>query len=376
MKKILSKIFRVRYFLTALLLGTILVLILNPNYLYDKEKYFKIEYTEIHSTSSYQFLPENPHWDIVLLRESLGKIEFEYMDLSTNKIKQIERLNYSTNSEIDKNSSFLYYDEENEIVYTVLTNDSNNYELFELNQPDKQSFKTKSYNIYKYDTYESLKELGNITINTIKFYPYKVVNEPETDFKIEPYKDGVRFVFSIDRITLLAGYTYYDEIETGEDHIKIAELLSEKLGKKFKSIDIYKIITYFSRNSYYNKRLFSKPDYKKRGFLPVKILGKIDVNNDKKKDFLILICGHRFLNDKLLCIDAENKEIIYEKECAPSLQDYKIVDIDDDNVEEILLSFYSPCFEFPFDWHENKTPSVNYKARFYILDNKFRFMTT
>ncbi|MCD4664945.1 MAG: hypothetical protein K8R68_06700 [Bacteroidales bacterium] len=370
MKKVLSRIFRVRYLLTALLLGTILILILNPNYLYEKGEYFKTEYTEISHAFSYHFLPENPYWDIVLLRESLGKIEFEYMDLSTNKMKHIEWLNYSTNSEINI-GVFLYYDKEDEIVYTVLTTDGNNYELFELNQPDKQTFRTKSYHIYKYNTYDSLKTLDNITINSIEFYPYKVLNEPETDFEVEPFKDGVRLLFPVDILTSLDDYKYCDEIETDDDFIKFAGLLSEKSGKEFKAADIYKIITYFRRNNYYNKKLFSKPDYKKRGFLHAKILGKIDVNNDKKKDFLILIHGHRFLNDILLCIDAENKEIIYEKEFAPSLHDHQIVDINGDNVEEILLSFYSPCYEFPFDWHENKTPSTNYKARFYILDNKF-----
>jgi hypothetical protein len=125
MKKILSKVLRVRYFLSTLLLGTILVLILNPNYLYEKGEYFKTEYSIIEEADLFTLLPYNPDYDALYVNDYDDRTIINYHKLETGVLKkQIEIAKKYLNST-------LYTDPLDKSVYVVLNNGAD-YFLYEL----------------------------------------------------------------------------------------------------------------------------------------------------------------------------------------------------------------------------------------------------
>jgi hypothetical protein len=136
MKQLLSKIFRVRYFLSALLLGTILVLILNPAYLYDKAQYFKTEYTIIEEADQFTLLPDNPDYDAIYVNDYDERTIINYHQLKTGELKkQVEIGQKYLNST-------LYTDPLDKSVYVILNNGAD-YFLYELFNKDNPTwFKT------------------------------------------------------------------------------------------------------------------------------------------------------------------------------------------------------------------------------------------
>jgi signal transduction histidine kinase len=116
--------------------------------------------------------------------------------------------------------------------------------------------------------------------------------------------------------------------------------------------------------------VFSKNGINNKGFLGAKIVGRIDSNNDGKKEYLIHIKGKRWINELLICYDEEKRQIIWKKEIIYGISDnIKIYDIDKDGIEEILFSTIAYCNEFPIDWFRKKEVGESYYSYFYILDN-------
>ncbi len=354
MKKILSKIFRVRYFLSALLLGTILVLILNPDYLYDKGEYFKTEYSIIGTADQFAFLPENPYFDVVYLKSVNDDDDtiVNYRNIKTGNLSQREMINLSINSKI-------YYDSTEKAIYIIMTRGADYY-LYELfNQSNPNQFEIKGYKILHYDIYDSLQDTV-IIVNNMKFYPYRIDDDMEEDCKVTIYKDGYKLFFTKE-ITKSKNYKYYN---------KIAAKISDTVNIKFTAFNLNELIQFFNRNLHYHKKYFSKLKYKEKAFFRSHIVGKIDTNNDGVKEVLIKIEGSRWINDVLICYSIDTQKIVWEKEYTQGITDFLIIDIDNDGIDEILSSSYSACLEMPIDtYKKNITMSTNH-SYFSIWDNK------
>ena len=350
MKKILSKIFRVRYFLTALLLGTIIVLIFNPNYLYDKGEYFKTEYTIIEEADLFTLLSYNQDYDALYVNDYDDRTIVNYHKLKTGELKkQVEIGQKYLNS-------ILYTDPINKSVYVILNNGADYflYELFNKENP----FVLKQYEIFHYDIYDSLQDTI-IILNNIKFYKYGIDNSIKDFCKIEEYKDGYRLFFTQD---------IFDS--SNEKYYNFAiRKINDKLQVEFTIYDLYELVQFFRRNSYFYKKHFSLPDYPRKSFLESLIMGRIDANNDGNKEFIIKIVGTRWINDILLCYDIINKKLLWKKEFTQGITDFSFLDIDNDGEEEILCSSYSPSMEMPIDKFKKQTIGTTSHCTFYILSN-------
>jgi len=282
MKKILSKIFRVRYFLVALLLGTILILILNPNYLYDKAEYFKTEYSIIGEADYFALLPPNPYFDIVYLNGNENSIFISYYNFKTGKLKQTELLGKSIISPC-------FVDTLESSVYVILNSNKDDYFLYELYNKDN-SFEIKSNKIFSYDIYKSLLD-STITIKNKKFFPIKIDKNAKDKFKIERYEDGYKLSFSKSLLDSL----------NEESFNFIKQKISNNLMIDFTIDDFNLLINFFRRNSYYQNKYFSNPLYKNKGFFSASILGKIDAENDEEKEILVQIGRDRWIEGIIIC---------------------------------------------------------------------------
>jgi len=351
MKKILSKIFRVRYFMVALLLGTILILILNPNYLYDKAEYFKTEYSIIEEADFFALLPKNPFFDIVYLNENENNIFISYYNFKTGKLKQTELLGKSIISPC-------FVDTLESSVFIILNSNRSDYFLFELYNKDN-SFEIKSNKIFSYNIYKSLLD-STITIKNKKFFPIKIDKNAKNKFKIERYEDGYKLSFSKSLLDSL----------NAESFNFIKQKISNKLMIDFTIDDFNLLINFFRRNSYYQNKYFSNPLYKKKGFFSATILGKIDADNDEEKEILIQIGRDRWIKGIIICYSITKREIIWKKEFTQGFENYLILDIDNDDVDEILLSWYSPCNEMPIDFNIRNLIGTTNRSYFFVLNNK------
>jgi signal transduction histidine kinase len=350
MKKILSKIIRVRYFLSALLLGTILILILNPNYLYDKAEYFKTEYTIIEEADLFTLLPDNTDYDALYVNDYDDRTIVNYYKLKTGVLKK--------QTEIAKKylNSTLYTDPLDKSVYVVL-NDGADYFLYELFNKENP-YGLKQYKIFHYDIYDSLQDTI-ITLNNIKFYKYRIDNSIKDFCEVKVYEEGYRLFFTQD-IFDSSNEKYYNSA---------IRKINDKLQIELTIYDLYELIQFFRRNSFFYKKHFSLPDYPRKSFLESIIIGMIDANNDGNKELIIKIVGTRWINDILLCYDITNEKLLWKKEFTQGITDFSFLDIDDDGEEEMLCSSYSASMEMPIDKFKKQTIGTTSHCTFYILSN-------
>lgn len=351
MKEILSKIFRVRYFLSALLLGTILILIFNPDYLYDKGEYFKTEFTIIEEADQFALLPDNPDYDAIYVNDYDNRTIVNYHKLETGELKkQIEIGQKYLNSN-------LYTDPKEKSVYVIL-NYGADYFICELCN-NENSLSVKQHNLFHYNIYDSLQDTI-ITLNNIKFYEYEIDNSIKDFCMVEENKGGYRLFFTQD-IFDSNNEKYYNSA---------IKKINNKLQTEFTNYDLYELIQFFRRNSYYYERHFSLPDHLCKSFLESIITGRIDSNNDGYKDLIIKIVGSRWINDVLLCYDITNEKLLWKKEFTQGITDFSFLDIDNDGEEEILCSSYSASMEMPIDKFKKKNIGTTSHNIFYILNNK------
>ncbi len=367
MKQLLLKIFRVRYFLVALLLGTVLILILNPNYLYDKGEYFKTDYMRYFSSDHFSFLPENPFYDIINLISHEKDVTLYYRNLNTEAVKQIELPGYSVNLELGGGFNGFYYDNEDKTIQIILTTNGADYYLFEFYNPDNK-FEVNAQKIFHYNLYDELQSKW-IRIKKIQFFPSKLEDQTGKSCIITKLEDGYKISFNIETLQKLRRVPITD-IENDDLYLSICDEMKKSIGTEYVPADVFEIIQFLFRNSYYKKMFFSKNGINNKGFLGAKIVGKIDSNDDGQKEYLIHIKGKRWINDLLICYDKAKRQIIWKKEFIYGISDnIKIFDIDDDGIEEIILSTIAYCNEFPIDWFRKKDVGESYRSYFYILEN-------
>ena len=295
------------------------------------------------------------------------KTTFNYRNLKTSNLRQCELINYSANINLGYGISKLFCDSLEKEVYTVLTSNVADYYLFELFK-EGSPINPKGYKIFHYELYESLQDTA-IEIKRTKFFSFIVNNEQKDFCKIEQHKDGYRLSFAPGILDSLV-YQAVLRIENDKYHKLIAQEITKSLNIPFSSIDLYEMVQFFLRNSYYQKLIFSQPDYNLKGFIEAKIVGRIDTNQDGEKEFLINVSGDRWISNLIICYDKTTQKIVWKKEFASKLQVFVISDIDKDGIEEILVSTYSPCNELAIDWLRKKEIGLKNHSSFYILNNK------
>ena len=349
-----KKLFRLRNILLLLVISTILWFIINIQYLYDPKKPLNIEYQEIKGSPSAIKLHNNKKYDLICYQ---NPCEIFFIDHQTMNMKQLS-INTNTHSYVNDLYSKFYYNNETQSVHLINYPDENSYSLITIK--DDESLQYTNEFIYQYDIQTELKA-DSIRIQDKIFYPYILKRDQESDIISEKYKNGFRISFS--KQFLVNGFTANVMNE-------LSAFMNENLGS-FPDRDVYKMQQFSYRYRYYRK--FYGDNYKtKTGYFQGDILGMIDCNNDSINDFLLCITDARFLYNRIVCIDGKTKEVIWEKDFIPAIQnkDPLICDIDKDGIEEIFLSFYSPRYELPIDIRERNIFGTTERARFMILDNQ------
>jgi len=356
MKTVLFKIVRIRYILTALLICTILFLLLNQEFLFKNAEYFKVDKTIIHRANQYTLLSENNDCDICYIKEGgQNYFNFNFVYFKTGRLKQVEQRGFSIYSSVTQNYNTCYYNEESNNVYIIGTKNRADYYLIE-----SDGNKSRSYKIFHHDLYDSLCD-SVIVVNQTRFYSYNTSNTMIDSIIVKSYKNGYKIILS---------RNIHEKLNKPEIYTKITEELFKEIGIKFEPQDLHKIINFYIRNSYYHERIFTKEESKRRGFTFARILGMLDSNNDGDKDFLIEVYGDRWLPYILICYDRKNRKVLWKKEYANGgVKQVEIVDINNDGLEEIILSSYSPQTQQPIDAHEKKYPGSLTNSELYILDN-------
>ena len=216
----------------------------------------------------------------------------------------------------------------------------------------------KQYKIFHYKIYDSLQDTI-ITLNNIKFYKFIIDNDIEDFCKVEEYKDGYRLFLTQDIFDSRKEKYYNSTLRK----------INNKLHVKFTNYDLYELVQFFWRNSYFNNKHFSISDNPSKSFLESQIIGRIDANDDGNKEFIIKIFGTRWINDILLCYDIINNKLLWKKEFTQGISDFSFLDIDNDGKEEILCSSYSASMEMPIDKFKKQTIGTTSHCTFYILNN-------
>ncbi len=340
--------FRIIYLVLLVLVVQIVLICLYPREVFraneilynsSKENSYIIPFTKQIALINNANNPDE--YDLFIIDER-DKQMIIYLKSEGGKLISTSHKKYcSLNGLISYYNNTIYVDTVHRAIYTVVTKEGNKYYLLKAWKTKHNRLDTKLEFIYEFKDYNELQD-SIFEINDVKFYPLKIFNSPEDSLNIENYLDG--FKLNISEKSFHDIKFYYPPYIANED-INIEEYISEfnnATGKDFTENDIVQLIMFYRRNKFYQELIFGLPNYQNRGFLPVSVIGKLDANNDNNKDILICIHGHRYLNTKLICYDEKNKRLIWEREFASILRDFKIVDIDHDGSEELIFSSYSP----------------------------------
>jgi hypothetical protein len=242
MKKILLKILRVRYFLSVLLLGTILFLIFNPNYLYDRGEYFKTDYKRYFSSDHFSFLPENPFYDIINLTADDKAVTLYYRNFNTEAVKQIELPGYSVNPELGGEFNDFYYDKEDKTIHIILTTNGSDYYFVELYNPDNK-FEVNAQKIFRHDLYDELQSKW-IRIKKTQFFPSKLENQSGKSCITKAFEDGYKVSFNIETLKKLRKVPI-NEIENDVLYLFICDKMQNSIGSYNSYLEIHTIKKWF-----------------------------------------------------------------------------------------------------------------------------------
>ncbi len=357
------RFFRLKYLIIMMIAATILYVAIHPDYLYTQKNYFNQEIETLFDVISIIQLKNNSNFDILALRAQPTCTWVYFINHSSKKMNQTE-FPVLTKSKIRQYEDLLFYDEDLQNVNFINYPDEKSYAIMTIS--DDEALSTSNSKFYEHKSYEELQK-DSLFIGENCFYNYEI-RDDIVGFTLEKYKKGYRYVFAEDYLTQLR------IMEPEQSEIRLKEI-SDKAFKNFKielsTASLRKILQSTNRYNYFQNRLFYNTGLDKYGFSQAEILGKIDCNNDGEKDFLILILGMRYFNTRLISIDGNSKEIIWDKEFTGTIlnRDICIADIDNDSVEEIMISFYSPCYEMPIDHDSTKIFGSTRAGKFLVLEN-------
>ena len=346
--------FRVLHLIILVIAITILWFVINPEYLYDPDDSLETNYQDIKNAYSIVKLNNNENFDIIGLCKPC---EIYFIN---NKNLYFRQLSIDSDIFAFANNLYskLFYNVETNTVHFVNYPSENTYALASIKDDSTLAFSNDI--IYKYDVQKELK-IDYVSIHEIRFYPYAVDEMQELEINHKPYKDGIKIIFSSKFVS--NGFT-------NSEMNKIHTYMNKHLGNFTKS-DVYKMKQFSLRYKFF-RRYYGKNYKPDAGYFLCNFLGMFDSNGDGNKDFLFALSSDRFLYNRIFCIDGLSNKLIWEKDFIPALNNNKahIHDIDNDGIEEIFISFYSPCFEMPIDIYERVVFGSTDKARFIILDNK------
>lgn len=357
-------LFKIQHILCLIFLLTIIYFILNPRFIYENGQYFHTSYHEIDYATQFAALPNDSQFDCIYINQSSSCTYINYYNKEKDEIYKKRVYNFSTNTLFGDLLSECYYDTTNHKVFTILTSNNADYFLFELYN-DKNPTEIKKEKIFHYTIYDSLLK-SNIVVNNTIFNSFEVEDNLNEICKLIPNKNGFKLIVSgLVRDNILPQNESMNICNNIYERIRLK--ISNYLKIRFSEEDIFKIIQFFLRKNYYYSNYF-RNNFLNRGFMPAKIAGSVDINDDGNKELLILIYGNEYIYNLLICFDTVSKSILWENRFYRTPEQFIIQDIDNDNIEEIIIGFTPSEYNLPIEWFTKKLNYYN-EGNIAILNN-------
>jgi signal transduction histidine kinase len=293
--------------------------------LYKSITKLEFDTKEIMSNNSIELKSLNSQNKYIGIENRSDGIAINTFNSKNNLDDQTELFGYS-NRAILGGYNNCFYDKHRNVTYTILFQDTSKYIFTEipLNKEDDLTY-TEILD------HQSFHEINNkiITINNTKIYPPKI----DEIFGIEEYLDGVRFN---------ASQSLVNKVLKKVALVKEINYINNQLENKltFSELELY--LTNLMINLHY-KKLFRSTNIENFGFLKANIIGFLDDSSPTPKELLIYVTGQRWIKSKLICFDLQSKSIKWMQEFNPDFYDIQVMDIDNDNINEILMSSFAHC---------------------------------
>ncbi len=358
-----SKILRIRYLLYLMVIATAFGIIIHPEYLYKDKRSIKGEYKNIKQLCQACNIGEN-EW--IGFDERQRHFNIFYMNTESGEFVQEELCGLSAYSNFGSLICPYYFDESSKSCYTILMKNSIDYHLIKINYQDglMMSDRRKIFSHTLLEDFDS--EICHLNGKEFVFS----YDDKEENLTARPQSEN-QYLITINPELFKAYYLEAHREKSGEITKLFLNRLNSDINSVYTEIELNKILMHNSRKNYFKAKI--KPDESSNvlsGFYGARFIKPIDGNNDGNDDLLFSILGDRFLYSKLICYDVTNNQIIWDRDFAPKLLNLEIEDVNNDGLDEIIFSSYSPCSEMPIDFKEHPESMSSKRTYITVLTNE------
>jgi signal transduction histidine kinase len=351
------------YVIIAIFTITTLLVVLKPHIMWRDKMLYRFSSNELLNADGFVFVTTSAY-DLVCVHghDHSSELFLYSIDQDASVVRDVGYSSFGSNGEAsvaslahDAESSTLhtlFYQNTNQLIHGVATIDSTGFALH--TQP-----------VYLHPAWDAIVQQRpkNISGNTLL---YTVDREQTLPVSIR--RDG-------NPITISVSFTASDQLERYNPlaadtplliHQEIAHELTKRTGLAFSIEEIIEVIHYSRFLEFYHKDAFEYATPGAHGFMQARILGMVDANEDGVDDLIICIDSRPFISSTILCVDGNTSEMLWHKALCGLLKDeYTFADIDDDGIDELLLSMYASNHPPAYDYLTN--PPLGAPDRAYVI---------
>ncbi|MCF7813766.1 MAG: hypothetical protein K9N40_04740 [Candidatus Cloacimonetes bacterium] len=357
---------------TIIIIVIILSVILVPELNLFKNEYNLQKSFCAENIAQYSVLKSGKVFDLYLAHKGDQRCTDLYLiNLDGSHMNQLEIQEFSLYCTTVDDYFKSFYDEEENKIYTLATKNRADYYLLEFDTEDTL-INHKFYFLYHDDLYDKLQN-KSIEITGINFTGFNTSESLPDSVKVIKENNNCKIIMkkSLFRELLKKSHLNFCNFPLSK---RISKLIGTNLKCEFIPENLFELIHFFSRNSYYGNHRLNNSKKMNTGFLIGDILARIDINDDGTKEFLIQISGDRWLPSKLVCFDKKQNKILWERDFCGFIKNFKLIDINHDNKKEIVASTYAPRNQTPIDYFEKDYFNSTLYSSLFILNQNGRLI--
>lgn len=347
--------------IVVLIVITVVVLWHHPEYWYSGGQQYTTSVCELDRACNVLFVAQDTLMITLAPFEGVCSTILRYQHPDHEILQEKALAGYRCKTMFNRSLSPIYHDEQTNSAYTILNDADNNYLFTTLLKNGKHL--THMQKLFSHPLASALNDTV-IVIKDIPFYPIRYSDKSA----LTPYKDGYRIEVASSQMQALRSINRTSIPADSLLSLLDASAVRQKL--EINRYDLYTVISSMQRNHFYRSlRQHNDPNC---GLFHASIMGRTDCNGDGYRDFIIGINGYRWIQDYILCYDALNDRILWQKEIAHRIMQMHTIieDIDHDGFDEILFCTQAPCDQKPVDWYRYDDYNDNTYAYFYILTHQ------
>lgn len=347
--------------IVVLIVITVLVLLRHPEYRYSGGQPYTTTVCELDRACNVLFVPQDTLMITLAPFDGVCSTTLRYQHPDHEVLQEKALAGYRCKTMFNRPLCPIYHDKQTNSAYTILNDADNNYLFTTLLKNGKHL--THMQKLFTHPLASALDDTV-IVVNDIPFYPIKYSDKSA----LTPCKDGYRIEVAKSQREALRRINRINISADSLLSLLDASAVRQKL--EINRFDLFTIITSMQRNHFY--RSFRQQNDPNCGLFHASIMGRTDCNGDGYRDFIIGINGYRWIQDYILCYDALNDCILWQKEIAHRIMQLHTIieDIDHDGFDEIMFCTQAPCDQKPVDWYTYDDYNDNTYAYFYILTHQ------